>query len=240
MGIHYVDGCRMATFQDRLPRHVISIGGRFGYVDDGQTPNTQIIYFDYEPAPVIFEVRGLPKDKSLMKKKWTRQDMDLYHGMRIGVVVHCEGGYVTTEGKAYDKDGKLIKQFKPTTPRLDSNFIDVVRSRKAENLVGDILHGHLSASLVHMGNISYRLGEETPSSQIAEKIQGQKELTESFERFKGHLSANEIDLDKTPAMLGPMLTMDSNTERFVGEFSNEANKLVSREYRKPFVVPETV
>ena len=37
-----------------------------------------------------------------------------------------------------------------------------------------------------------------------------------------------------------MLTFDPETERFVGEFSQQANQLVSREYRAPFVVPEKV
>jgi len=239
MGIHYMDGCRMAVGQDRLPGHVISIGGRFGYVDDGQTPNTQIVYFDYEPAPVLFEVRGLPKDKSLLKNSWDAKAMDSHNGMQIGVVVHCENGYVAGN-KAFDTGGKLLQQFKPTTPDMNSNFIEAVRSRKAGDLVGDILQGHLSAALVHMGNISYRLGKATPSGEIAEKIHGRKELAASFERFQAHLAANGIDLAKTPAALGPLLTMDSDAERFTGEFSAEANKLVSREYRAPFVVPEAV
>ena len=52
--------------------------------------------------------------------------------------------------------------------------------------------------------------------------------------------ANGVDLDKTPATLGAMLTFDPDTERFIGEFSQQANQLVSREYRAPFVVPEKV
>ena len=239
MGIHYMDGCRMAVGQDRLPSHVISIGGRFGYVDDGQTPNTQIVYFDYEPAPILFEVRGLPKDKSLLGNSWDAKAMDSYRGMQIGVVVHCENGYVAGN-KAFDKDGKLIQQFKPATPDLNSNFIQAVRSRRAGDLVGDILQGHLSAALVHMGNISYRLGKAAPSAEIGEKIRGRKELANSYERFQAHLAANGIDLAKTPAALGPMLTMDGDAERFTGEFSPDANKLVSRPYREPFVVSETV
>jgi predicted dehydrogenase len=239
MGIHYMDGCRMAVGQDRLPSHVISIGGRFGYVDDGQTPNTQIVYFDYEPAPILFEVRGLPKDKSLLGNSWDAKAMDSYRGMQIGVVVHCENGYVAGN-KAFDKDGKLIQQFKPATPDLNSNFIQAVRSRRAGDLVGDILQGHLSAALVHMGNISYRLGKAAPSAEIGEKIRGRKELANSYERFQAHLAANGIDLAKTPAALGPMLTMDGDAERFTGEFSPDANKLVSRPYREPFVVPEKV
>jgi hypothetical protein len=36
------------------------------------------------------------------------------------------------------------------------------------------------------------------------------------------------------------VTVDPDTERFVGEFSDAANQLVFREYRPPFVVPEQV
>ncbi len=41
-------------------------------------------------------------------------------------------------------------------------------------------------------------------------------------------------------MLGPWLTMDPQTEKFTGEFADEANKLVRGSYREPFVVPEKV
>ena len=40
-------------------------------------------------------------------------------------------------------------------------------------------------------------------------------------------------------MLGPMLKLDPDSERFTGPFSKAANRYVSREYRKPFVVPQT-
>lgn len=58
--------------------------------------------------------------------------------------------------------------------------------------------------------------------------------------MKAHLSANGVDLDRTPATLGAMLTFDAASERFVGEFSEAANRLVSRQCRPPFVVPEEV
>jgi len=45
----------------------MSIGGRFGYDDDGQTPNTQVVYHDYDGPPLVFEVRGLPKSKDLQR-----------------------------------------------------------------------------------------------------------------------------------------------------------------------------
>ncbi|HEY5910160.1 MAG TPA: Gfo/Idh/MocA family oxidoreductase [Verrucomicrobiae bacterium] len=238
MGIHYMDGCRIAVGQDVLPRHVLTVGGRFGYEDDGQTPNTQITFLDYEPAPVIFEVRGLPKDGSLLQTNWeknARNTMDSHSGVQIGLVVHCEHGYVAND-KAFDPNGKLIRQFEPTNPEMYANFIEVVRSRRAGDLQGDILQGHLSAALVHMANISYRLGKSAPAEEIKDRISAHRELANAYDRFRDHLSANGIDVKKTPATLGALLTMDPATERFTGEFSAEANQLVSRDYREPFVV----
>ena len=238
-GPHILDGCRMAAGEQSLPRHVISMGGRFGYVDDGQTPNSLLMFFDYQPAPVIFEIRGLPKDKSYLNTAWDKArntSMDTYHGLRQGTVVHCEGGYIALN-KAFDKDGKLIREFQPTTPNLNVNFIEAVRSRRAGDLGADILDGHLTVSLIHMANISYRAGKSLPAGEIKERIAGQKELTGAFERFKDHLRANEVG-DRMIA--GPMLAMDPARERFTGDLSAEANKMVSRDYRKPFVVPEKV
>ena len=236
MGIHNLDGCRMAV-GDRLPRHAIGIGGRFGYQDDGQTPNTQIMYFDYEPAPILFEVRGLPKNKSFLTEAVDRDDwggskaMDSFKGVAVGKVIECENGYIA-DNKAFANDGTLIKQFEPHSPNLNQNFIDAVRSRRAGDLVADILQGHLSAALVHVGNISHRVGRAAPEQEIRRRIEGRKDLAAAYESMKAHLLANGIDLDVMPVTLGAMLTIDPNTERFVGEFSDAANMLVSRKYRE--------
>ena len=45
-----------------------------------------------------------------------------------------------------------------------------------------------------------------------------------------------MDIDKTPLALGPWLAIDSEKERFID--SPAANALLTREYRKPFVVPD--
>ena len=239
-GIHNLDGCRMALKQDCLPRHALTIGGRFGYIDDGETPNSMIVFLDYEPAPVIFEIRSLPKNKSFLDQPWDkRQDvtMDDYLGARRDAVIHCEGGYLI-RNKAFDANGRLVREFPPSGPNLYANFVEAMRSRRVADQAAPILQAHYSVSPIHMGNISYRLGKTTSAGQIKERILGQPELLRVFERFRDHLEANGVDLNSIT--LGPMLTMDSATERFIGEFSREANQLVSRQYRKPFVVPEKV
>ncbi len=53
-----------------------------------------------------------------------------------------------------------------------------------------------------------------------------------------HLRRNEIDLDVDQLTLGMGLRMDPSAERFID--NADANTLLTREYRKPFVVPETV
>jgi hypothetical protein len=136
--------------------------------------------------------------------------------------------------------GRQIKKFQPATPELGANFIDAVRSRLAADLAADILDGHLSAALVHLGNISHRVGRAVPEHEIGERVEGNREMAAAYQRFKAHLSANGVDLDKTPATLGAMLTFDSQTERFVGELSRPANELVARQYRRPFEVPQQV
>ena len=61
-GIHEMDKARWGLNKNELPRTVISVGGRFGYVDDGETANTQSSVFDYGDCELIFEVRGWPSD----------------------------------------------------------------------------------------------------------------------------------------------------------------------------------
>ena len=154
LGSHHLDVCRWALGQKQLPKGVISIGERFGYIDDGQTPNTQIVFFDYEPAPILWEVRGLysKKDSTVM---------DDFLGIRQNTVIHCEDGYVVAGAWAYDKNGKKIKQFVSENGETHTaNFIKAVRSRKPSDLNAEILEGHLSAALSHMGNISHASAEK--------------------------------------------------------------------------------
>ena len=217
-----------------LSPRVYSVGGRLGYVDDGTTPNTIVIYHDYPGAPLIFEVRGLPSAKGA-------KDMDRYRGVQIGIVIECEGGHVAVpdynSATAFDRDGKEIRKFAGSESH-HGNFVKAVRSRKVADLHADILEGHLSSALCHTGNISYRLGQQMGPEAIRDQISSDSAALEAGERAYAHLQANGIDLENERATLGVVLTMDPKTERFVG--NDRANNLLTRAYRKPFVVPAKV
>ncbi len=236
-GIHEVDLARWALGDpNHLAPRVMSIGGRVGVDDAGETANTQILFLDYKPAPLIFEVRGLPR-------KAGDRSMDNFRGTRVGMCIQCEDGYFVGGGGggwAYDNDGNKIKQFKGLGGEgHHQNFINAVRSHKVEDLNADIEKGHISSSLCHMGNISHRLGKQMTPDEIRNNIDND-DLMDSFDRMVEHLKANEIDFDKEPITMGPMLSLDPKTETFVGEFSDMANMYVKRNYREPFVVPENV
>jgi predicted dehydrogenase len=232
-GIHQMDIARWGLGKSGLANSVVSVGGRFGYIDDGQTPNTQICLFDYGDCELIFEVRGL-------------HTKDLLHA-KIGDIFYGSDGYVVfpdyERGIVFDKSGKEIKRF--TTPREKgrdgrhfANFVKAVRSRKVEDLNADILEGHLSSALCHLGNISYRLGEEQPFGQTPQAFAKDKDAGETFERMEQHLKDNKIDLGAIKCRIGRKLTVDPAHERFPHD--SDANAMLTREYRKGFEVPAKV
>ena len=237
-GIHEMDLARWALGDPNyLAPRVMSIGGRLGVHDAGETANTHIIYLDYKPAPLIFEVRGLPNKKG-------SNSMDNYRGTRVGICTQCEDGYFVGGGGggwAYTNDGEKVKQFKGGGGgEHHQNFIDAVRSHKVGDLNADIEKGHISSALCHMGNVSHRIGKKMSVDEIKEAIGDNADLMDSFERMLSHLNANEVDLKAEPITCGPMLTMDPKAEKFVGDYSDMANMYVSRNYREPFVVPDKV
>ena len=236
-GIHQMDIARWFLGEMELSPRILSLGGRLGYEDDGETANTQIVYHEYTKAPLLFEVRGLPE-------RTGAKNMNKYpvgKGGSVAVIVHCEGGVVVvpnySSATAYDRDGKEIMKWSGAEDHYQ-NFIKAVRSRKHTDLNADILEGHLSSALCHTGNISYRLGQQETPDGIRGRVQSDIVLSESFERMVDHLRANDVDLEASKASVGSLLKMDPATEKFIGD--DKANEMLTREYRKPFVVPEQV
>jgi predicted dehydrogenase len=238
-GIHVIDICRWALGQDTLPPRAISIGGRFGFDDCGETANTQIALLDYQPAPLICEVRNLSVAGP--------DSIGKFRNLKSGVVIDCEGGYFAGDasgGALFDPQGKKIKDIvdKGESSRLEtahlSNFVGAVRSRNAASLAAEARQGHLSTGCCHLANISDELGKLASPEAIAAAAQPSHELSDAFARCREYLRENRVDLDTTSATLGPWVTYDSQQERFVGPFANGANEFSRCHYRKPFVVPQ--
>jgi len=238
-GIHQMDVARWMLGEPGLPPSVVSFGGRFGYQDDAETPNTLVSVFNYEKAPLIFEVRGLPMKAGM-------RAMDAYRGARVGVVVQCENGYVhVSEGGGaviYDNDNKKIQTLAAGGNGAHrQNFVKALHERKVVN--GSISDAHYSTALCHLGNISYLTGKEKANAAVAEAIQASEPTKEAFGRVLDHLKANNVDVDSTKTFLGPLLTVDAATETFTGEekvIVAAANSCPIRKRvgRAPFVVPD--
>jgi predicted dehydrogenase len=247
-GIHQMDVARWFLGEAGLPNRTLSIGGRLGYVDDANTPNTQIVIHEYATAPLIFEVRGLPSKAGVASAGGDPRanqggggsDMDEYQGVSIGNVIECEGGSVVTKSyfsaTALDKSGKVIKEFRGNDRHME-NFVDVVRSRKTQDLYGPVEEGHVSSALCHIGNISHQLGKASPVGALSDAIKSNAVLSEAHGRMIEHLRANNVDLGKTPLTQGLPLLLNPKAERFTGPDAARANALLSRKYRAPFVVP---
>ncbi len=237
-GIHQMDIARWFLGESKLSPVVFSVGGRLGYVDDATTPNTQFVYHGYEKAPLIFEVRGLPKDKAAQDQGW---GMDKYMGAQIGVIIHCEGGHVLvpnySSATAYDKSGKEVKKWSGADDHYD-NWLKALRSRKSSDLNADVLEGHLSSALCHTGNVSILCGQKAGPEQIRESLKGDAEALETYGRMAEHLAANGVDIASAKLTLGQVLKMDPKKEVFIGH--PLANQLLTRPYRAPYVVPAKV
>jgi predicted dehydrogenase len=236
-GIHEMDKARWGLGKNELAKSVISIGGRFGYDDDGQTANTQICVYDYGDCELIFEVRGL-NTQPLFEVRGGTGPRELL-GTRVGNIFYGTEGYLIcpnyTAAVAFNARGEVIRKFGGGEDHF-GNFIKAVRSRKVADLNADILEGHLSSALCHLGNISYRLGKRVQFNKKAQAFGDDKAAAETLFRMEQHLADNNVPLDKTSYHLGRKLTIDPKEETFVDD--KEADTYLTRDYRKGFEVPK--
>lgn len=226
-GIHQMDICRWGLGVGGLGERVVSYGGRLGYIDAGETANTQVSIHDYGKKRLVFEVRGL-NTKSLM-------------GAKVGVIFYGTKGYVVltsyTGGAAFDPDGKIIEKFSGDGDHF-GNFVNAVRSRNHGDLHADIEEGHYSSALCHLGNVSYRLGSEVSFEDAEDQLGQDKESLKTFGRVTAHLRENKVDPAKSKIRFGQTLTLDATKEVFTGSLAAKANPWLSRDYRKGFAVPD--
>jgi predicted dehydrogenase len=192
-GIYRMDTARWALNKNTHPVKIHCSGGLFGRGSEQETPNIMDVTYEYEDGLIIQnEVRCLPVHPEGMPDD-------------SGVVfVYGEKGYMSISGNSYKtyfgKNRELgpVKSEDDFPPEGESNgwknLVECVRSGRKQDIDKPMIDGHLSASLCHLGIISYRMGRE--------------------------------------------LHFNPEAEKFVND--KEADKLLTREYRKPYVVPEKV
>lgn len=230
-GIHQMDLARWGLGKDHIGEAVLSYGGRVGYTDAGETANTQVSFHDYGDKLLVFEVRGLPSEP--------------FKGAGVGVIFEGTNGYAVmpsySGGIIYDKEGKELRKFEGAADHYD-NFVRAVRSRKSSDLNAEVLEGHLSSALCHLGNISYRLGEEVSAADVLARLEQTRwkdEALATFGRVQAHLEKNKVDLAAARMRFGATLAINPQAETFHGAGSEQANPMLSREYRKGFEVPSS-
>jgi len=221
-GIHEMDKARWGLGV-KYPIKASAIGGHFMFDDDQETPNTLNASFEFnengKTKMLEFEVRhwitnreypnpmaaarrgpagGAGGESPTPAAAAGRGAAGGGGGGTIGNLFYGSNGYMVFDN--YNKYFSYIGQSQspgPTATKNDThfqNFIDAVRAHKRELLNCEVEEGAASTVLVHLANISYRLGRT--------------------------------------------VHFDPKTLTCVDDA--EANKLATRVYRKPFVVPEKV
>jgi predicted dehydrogenase len=192
-GIYRMDTARWALNKNTHPVKINCSGGLFGRDSEQETPNIMDATYVYNDGMIIQnEVRGLPVHSEGMPDD--RGNVFVYGDkgwMSIG-----GDGYKTYFGSRNEPGPAKTEDDFPEEVRTNGwkNLVECVRSGRVEDLDKPMIEGHLSASLCHLGIISYRTGRE--------------------------------------------LTFNAETETFINDPG--ADRLLTRVYREPYVMPEKV
>ena len=247
-GVHQMDIARWSMPDGASPKAVVSLGGRFGYKDQGQTPNTQLTIIDFGGPKIFFEDRGLVNAKTTKVANEFYTDLGVVKDGKFFARGKMKGeplSNVSSEslGHHVDLSGRVERLPSGAVPtdltQLHfANFLNCVRSRRRQDLNAEVLEGHLSAMLCHLGNISYQLGVESPFADPIDRFAGDTAACEAWGSMKQHLTDAGVPLEGAGYRLGRALAFDPQAERFPHD--DQANALLTRTYRDPFVVPESV
>lgn len=236
-GVHVLDDVRNNIFQDSvaLPRRIMGGGGRVVFDDAGQTPNVHFTYFDTGSIPVVIGLSNLPAEPGGKKSPG-------HPGPGSGYIAYCEGGHFEGQrgrGKAIDNNGKTIREFKGNGSGIhQANFIECVRKNDPSGLNADVAIGNDSTGWCNLANVSVRAGQAFSRDQAREI--NLPEWGALLKEMDDHLAAHKLKLDDDSIQLSTILELDGDTEEFVGEGSEAANKFLTREYRKGYEVPKIV
>ena len=226
-GVHQMDIARWMIPGAVWPKSIVSVGGRFGYEDQAETANTQLAIFDYGESLLVFDVRGLAGKTNVGVSN------QVYFNDKAKQVNTKSHGLKGIKDPLADRGGT-----KDQRVDIFQNFIEAVRNRKEEHLDAHVYEGHVSSGLCHLANVSYRLGEKSGFNQKTKAFGSNMKASEYLERMQEHLKENGLKLEDTEYVVGRTLEFDAKNESIKGD--DEANALLTRDYRAPYQVPKSV
>ena len=172
-GTHFVDLMRWGL-QVTFPTKVDSVGGRYHYQDDWETPDTQLITYQF----------GDMASGSWEGRSCHTQPVD---NLGLGVAFYGEKGTLfLSSGNDYkicDLKGKVIKEVKSDLKFEEGNLLNPSEAldlfhfrnwfdgiRKGEKQNSDIVEACTSTQLVQYGNIAQRVGRSLEIDPISGRI----------------------------------------------------------------------
>ena len=229
-GTHQLDMARWALDPGLThPIRAMAIGGRFVWNDQGETPNTMFGIGEYPNGQyAFFNVRNVNH------KGYINQVENQYYFEDGGKIL--KGQYYA---KGSDKGEKVSVPPGKVTPGGNwGSFIAAVRAGKPEMANGNAADAHYGCVLGHLMNNSYRLGKKVPFNSKAGRFGDNKEAFEHFMKLHEIIrDGMGVPEDGAEYVVGPWLSFDPTTERFVGEFSDQANVLLKDVNRPGFEIP---
>lgn len=155
-GVHLLD-YGLIGMKASLPHSVSALGGRFAYPDLFQeTPDTLTTTYEFDGFNMIWD-----SAMGINNGPYNREHGIAYIGNNGTLIVNREGWEVIEERQSKNKVSKPL--VKPSDSGLDkhmANFINVIKTRKMDDLRCSIQAGAHIATVAQMGNIAYRSGEK--------------------------------------------------------------------------------
>jgi predicted dehydrogenase len=191
-GVHDIDIARWGLGVTTPPSTVAALGSKFFFDDDQQFPDTQYCVFEWEgSSPSSGKVAG--KRQLIFEQRiWSPyvqegyENGNAFYGTK-GMLLLGKGGGFQVFGPR-NKPGEKGSG-SPDLPAHHQDFLDCVRSGSRPH--ADVEEGHMSAVLVHLGNIACRMQRTLHVDPTAEAIKGDDEANKLVRRTyrEGHWAA---------------------------------------------------
>ncbi|SER45776.1 Gfo/Idh/MocA family protein [Pedobacter rhizosphaerae] len=157
-GVHMIDYALLGM-KASAPKSIVASGGKFAYPDDAsETPDTLTTIYEFEGFNMQWEHATGIDDGPYSRN----------HGVAFignnGTLVLNRQGWEVIPGKDGDKNRIEAVPFQKSVDNglqlHTKNFLDVIQSRKLEDLNAPIQAGAHVATICQMGNIAYRTGKK--------------------------------------------------------------------------------